>query len=281
MPQRFEGQFHGSDQTELFFQTWVPDKVRGVFVITHGLAEHSECYHNLARILVDDGWQVYAWDLRGHGRSEGKRGFVKNLSYYIDDLEIFYNQIAKQSAGQNIVMFGHSMGGLITMRYLQSKKVNHAALVLSSPALGLSVQVPKLKETLAHIAVKWMPTLTMWNEINYEDLTRDEEMRKSYKADNLRHDKISPGLFLSMVENFPLALQHADELQQPVLMQLSGEDRLVSSEASRVLFDKLPNKKNQLIIYPESYHEVYNDLDRDKAVADLKKFINTYLGAAT
>src|SRR5687768_7132721 len=137
MPQRFEGQFQGSDQTELFFQTWVPDKVRGIFLITHGLAEHSECYHNLARILVEDGWQVFAWDMRGHGRSEGKRGFVKHLSYYIDDLEIFYNQVAKQVPGQNIVMFGHSMGGLITLRYLQSKRVNHSALVLSSPALGL------------------------------------------------------------------------------------------------------------------------------------------------
>ena len=77
--QRFEGHFKGSESNELFYQTWTPEKVRGLFVITHGLAEHSECYHPLAKMLSDDGWLVYAWDLRGHGRSEGKRGYIKNF----------------------------------------------------------------------------------------------------------------------------------------------------------------------------------------------------------
>lgn len=279
MSQRFEGQFRGRDQTELFFQTWTPQKVRGVFVMTHGLAEHSECYHGLAKILVDDGWQVFAWDMRGHGRSEGKRGYVKDLSYFIDDLEIFHNMVVKQAGGQNIVMFGHSLGGLVTTRYLQNKKSNYAALCLSSPGFGLGMKVPALKEKLARFAINWMPTITMYNEIKYEDLSHDEEMLKSYRADNLRHDKISPGLFLGMLENFPLALAEAPEITQPVLMQLAGDEKLVSVEASRELFERLPNKKNQMILYPESYHEIYNDLDRDKAVADLKKFINIYLGA--
>lgn len=281
MPQRFEGQFKGPDQTELFFQTWNPDKMpaRGVFVITHGLAEHSECYATLAKTLSEDGWQVFAWDMRGHGRSEGKRGFVKNLSFYVDDLEVFYKTVAKEAGGKNIVMFGHSMGGLVTLRFLQSKRVKFAALVLSSPLLGLKMQVPRLKEAAARIAVKWLPTLTMYNEIKYSDLTRDEEMIKAYEKDNLRHDKISPGLFLSMLENFPLAMQNAGEIQNPVLMQISGEDKIVSPEAAREFYDKLPGKKNQLEIYPDSYHESYNDLDREKVVADLKKFLNPYLGA--
>jgi alpha-beta hydrolase superfamily lysophospholipase len=277
--QRFEGQFRGHDQTELFFQTWTPEKVRGVFIITHGLAEHSECYHPLAKVLVEDGWQVYGWDLRGHGRSEGKRGYVKDLSQFIDDLEVFHNMVVKKSAGHNIVMFGHSLGGLITTRYLESKKSNYAALCLSSPGFGLSVKVPMVKEKLARIAINWFPTITMYNEIKYEDLSHLEEMQKYYRADNLRHDKISPGLFLGMVENFPLALENAGEITQPVLMQLAGDDRLVSVEASRELFERLPNKKNQLLMYAESYHEIYNDLDRDKVIADLKKFINIYLGA--
>jgi len=129
------------------------------------------------------------------------------------------------------------------------------------------------------VAVKWIPSLTMHNEIKYTDLTHDEVMLKSYQIDNLRHDKISPGLFLTMVDNFKLALAAAESLTKPVLMQLAGEDRLVNSEAAREFFEHLPGKKNQLEIYPESYHEIYNDLDRDKATADLKKFINPYLGA--
>ncbi|MBX3021718.1 MAG: lysophospholipase [Bdellovibrionales bacterium] len=279
MAQRFEGQFDGHDQTELFFQTWTPENVRGTFILTHGLAEHSECYHPLAKALADDGWLVYAWDMRGHGRSEGKRGYVRSLSQFIDDLEVFHKLVRTKHPQLNTVFFGHSLGGLITTRYLETRRPEYSALCLSSPAAGLSVAVPKLKEKLAHIANRWMPTLTMYNEIKYEDLTRDESMIKSYRADTLRHDKISPGLFLGMVEHFPLLLEQATEIKSPVLMQLSGEDRLVSTQAARELFERFPNKKKELVLYAESYHEVFNDLDRDKAMADLKKFVNPYLGA--
>lgn len=274
--QRFEGYFKGFDQTELFYQTWTPENVRGTLIITHGLAEHSECYHHVAKELADDGWKIFGWDMRGHGRSEGKRGYVKHLSNYIEDLHVLINQVIKPKG--HFVMFGHSMGGLVTVRYNQTKRPTVDALCLSSPALGLSVKVPKLKEALAHVAVKWVPTLTMHNEIKYEDLTRDEDMLKSHYSDTLRHDKISPGLFLSMVESFNFAQDEAAEIKTPVLMQLSGEDRLVSSDAARDFFEKLPSRDKELHIYPDSLHEVFNDRDRFKAIADLKKFINPYKG---
>lgn len=276
MLQRFEGYFRGPDDNELFYQTWTPDKIRGTLLITHGLAEHSECYHHVAKELSEDGWKVLAWDLRGHGRSEGKRGYVADFAKYIEDLNHLINHVVKRD-GQ-LVMFGHSMGGLVTIRYVQTHEPDVSALCLSSPALGLSAKVPKLKEALAHVAVRWVPTLTMYNEIKYEDLTRDEDMLRSHAADTLRHDKISPGLFLGMVENFDKAHAEAASIKQPVLMQLSGEDRLVSTEASRDFFEHLPNKNNEIHIYADSLHEVFNDRERGRALADLKKFINPYLG---
>ncbi len=274
MLQRFEGYFRGPDDTELFYQTWTPDKIRGTFLITHGLAEHSECYHHVAKELSEDGWKVLAWDLRGHGRSEGKRGYVKDFALYIEDLTHLIDKVVKRDG--NLVMFGHSMGGLISIRYIESQEPDVAALCLSSPALGLTAKVPKVKEALAHVALRWVPTLTMYNEIKYEDLTRDEDMLKSHYADTLRHDKISPGLFLGMVENFALASEQAGQIKPPVLMQLSGDDRLVSTEASRDFFQHLPSKNKELHIYPDSLHEVFNDRDRAKALADLKKFINPF-----
>ena len=281
MIQRFEGHFKGFDENELFFQTWTPEKIRGTLVITHGLAEHSECYHPLAKILSEDGWQVLAWDMRGHGRSEGKRGFAPDIASFVEDFGCFLREAKRLTAGglEDLILFGHSLGGLVTTRYLETREQQYGALVLSSPAFGLSIPVPKFKEKLARIAVNWIPKLTMHNEIKYTDLTHDEAVLKSYQQDNLRHDKISPGVFLTMVSNFPLALQDVEALDKPVLMQLAGDDRLVSVVASRTLFDALPNKKSQLIVYPESFHEVYNDLEREKATADLKKFINPYLGA--
>lgn len=282
MSQRFEGHFKGFDQTELFFQTWTPEKVRGAMLLTHGMSEHSECYNSLANKLADDGWQVFAWDLRGHGRSEGKRGYARHTDDFLDDLEVFHQVVRKQMKGHDqrpLVFFGHSLGGLLTLRYLQTRQPEYSALTLSSPALGLTVNVPKFKEVLANIAVKWFPKITLYNEVKYEDLTADADILKSLYADTLRHDKISPGLFLSMVENFALAHNSANLIDKPVLMQVSGEDRIVSAEASREFFEKLSNKKNQLLMYHDSLHEVFNDRERDQATTDLKKFINHFLGA--
>jgi lysophospholipase len=121
----------------------------------------------------------------------------------------------------------------------------------------------------------------MYNEIKYEDLTRDDGMLKSHYSDNLRHDKISPGLFLSMLENFSAALTDVGAIKSPVFMQLSGEDRIVSTEASHEFFDRLTVKNKEIRVYADSLHEVFNDRERDKAISDLKKFANPFLEATT
>lgn len=280
MLQRFEGHFSGYRDTDLFFQTWSKDEpAQGTIIITHGLAEHSECYHPLAKVLAENGWYVMAWDLRGHGRSEGKRGYVQDFSYFESDLEAFVRLAQRQNKipRSPLILFGHSMGGLITLQYLiKPGAPKPEAAAFSSPALGLTVQVPPLKEKIAKIAEKWLPTLTLHNEIQYSDLSRDENMVRSYPRDNLRHDKVSPGLFLGMQRAFTEVTRHAGEISIPVLFQISGDDRLVSAEAARDVFAKLPNKKNQLLVYPDSLHEIFNDLDRENAIADLKKFLGAF-----
>jgi alpha-beta hydrolase superfamily lysophospholipase len=282
--QRHEGHFSSFDDTEIFFQTWSKDEpAQGTLVITHGMAEHSDCYHPLAKMLAENNWHVVGWDLRGHGRSEGKRGYVRDFAYFKKDMDVLAKMLKRQSKipTSPFVLFGHSMGGLITLQYLLEAQDKPDAATLSSPALGLAIQVPPLKEKVAHIAAKWLPTLTLNNEIKYTDLSRDEKMVQGYAKDTLRHDKISPGLFLGMQDAFKEVADHAEQITIPCLFQISGDDRVVSAEAAREVFSKLPNKKNQLLVYPDSYHEIYNDLDRDTVIADLKKFLGGFKRAAT
>jgi len=283
MLQRREGHFSSFDNTELFFQTWSKDEpAQGTIIITHGMAEHSECYHPLAKTLAENNWHVVGWDLRGHGRSEGKRGYIRDFSYFEKDLEVLLQTIRRQPQFPKapLALFGHSMGGLITLQYLVSNAEKPDAAVLSSPALGLAIQVPPLKEKIAHIAAKWLPSLTLNNEIKYSDLSRDEKMIQGYSRDNLRHDKISPGLFLGMQAAFKEVADNAAKITIPCLFQISGDDRIVSAEASREVFTHLTNKRNQLLVYPDSYHEIYNDLDRETVIADLKKFLGGFKRAA-
>lgn len=277
MIERLEGHFWGYQDAELFYQLWKPQESRGTFVITHGIAEYSECYDELATRLADDGWLVFGWDLRGHGKSEGKRGYVNRFQDYCEDLDsaIKFIKADVNPKGKPLVLFGHSMGGLITLKtMLQNSPQGIAAVALSSPALGLSLQVPKLKEQAARLLADWLPKVTLYNEIRYDHLTRDDAKIQQYKTDPMRHDKISPRLFLGMVEAMQEVHKLAPELHVPLIMQLSGREKVVSTKDSEIFFEALTTKVKQIYIYTESLHEIFNDLDKEDAIRDLKGFLS-------
>ena len=242
------------------------------------MAEHSSCYERLAIHLTKLGWGVWAWDLRGHGRSDGKRGYGRHLDDFQKDLTEFYSKVVvPHLEGKPLVLFAHSMGGLVTLRFLFGYKPTEVkGVVLSSPCTELSVAVPAWKATAAKVANQVAPKITMYNEIKYSDLSRDPEMQKNYRQDPYRHDKVSPGIFLSMLEIFPQLMNDADKGDYPLLMQLAGDERIVSTPASKDLFDRWPAQDKTLHIYENSLHEVYNDLDRDQVIADLDQFLNKF-----
>lgn len=284
MSTRFEGTFRAKDQTELFFQLWTVDEAagerpRGTMVVTHGLAEHGECYHALAKALRGDQWEVYALDLRGHGRSEGKRGFVGDFKNYVEDLKTFVELVVRRRGPRRdpLILFGHSMGGLITaLLAMEWREPPFQAVVLTSPLFDIALPVPKIKEQIARLGARWLPSLTLHNEIKYSDLSRDEAMLKTYPQDVLRHDRISPKVYLGMMAGRDQVAKNLGQITIPALVQVAGNDRIVSTPRTQALFPQLTNKKSVLEEYPESLHEIYNDLDRDQALADLKQFIKQF-----
>ncbi len=273
---RREGHFEGYGGTELFFQTWSLPENNETLVITHGMAEHSECYVHTADALVKLGWNICAWDLRGHGRSEGKRGFVGEFHEYAKDLALFLKFLrASDRLKDNFALVGHSMGGLISLRHLvddDTTAPRPKALALSSPLLGIGVAVPAVKSMAAKFLNKVIPTITLHNEIRYDELTRDMERLKGYDTDPLRHDKISPGLYLGMLENIEFVKQRADRLKLSTLVQAAGQEKIVSLPAIREFFPRIGAADKKLIVYDESYHEVFNDLDREDVFRDLDAF---------
>jgi alpha-beta hydrolase superfamily lysophospholipase len=278
--ERREGHFRGHQGIELFYQTWSRPDSRGTLVITHGISEHSEAYHKTAEALVPMGWNLCAWDLRGHGRSEGKRGFVDNFrSFSLDLGELLkflkdHGQLEKPFA-----LIGHSMGGLITLRHIidPGEAPRPFAMALSSPLLGFGLDVPALKDLAARALHRWLPTVTLYNEIRYGDLTRDIEHLKGYELDPLRHDKISPAVYLGMIETIAYVKANADRITIPTLMMAAGDERIVSRPAIEEFFPMIGATEKSLIIYEDNYHEIFNDLDRLKVFSDLDAFLRGYV----
>jgi alpha-beta hydrolase superfamily lysophospholipase len=282
--ERREGHFEGDDGLELFFQTWTSKNLKaesGTLVITHGISEHSECYAPTAEGLVGRGWNVIAWDLRGHGRSEGKRGFVGDFVHYVRDLGYFLEHLKRTGRLSGpFALIGHSMGGLITLRHLidgSDAGPQPQAVVLSSPLLGLSLAVPAVKDMAARLMNRILPSLTMKSELRYEDLTRDPERLPGYGQDPLRHDKISPSLYLGMLANIEYVKANADKIATPILIQAAGQEKIVSLAGIREFFPAVGSADKKLTVYDDSYHEIYNDLDREDVFNELDGFLKSRL----
>lgn len=281
---RREGHFKsnaGTGSAELFYQTWRVKGSRGTLVITHGMSEHSECYAKTAEALAPLGWDIVAWDLRGHGRSSGKRGHVDSFHDFARDLGEILKHFAREgyiaSGAKPYALMGHSMGGLITLRHLidgDPTAPHPAAVALSSPLLGLSVEVPVIKDVAARLLNRVLPSLTMQSELQFEDLSRDPNMQRTYLSDALRHERVSPALYLGMIENMAFVNARAKHVDQTILIQAAGEDRIVSLPATMEFFEKIASEKKKLLVYEESYHEIYNDLDRDQVFKDLNAFLS-------
>lgn len=287
---RAEGHFL-SRQTELFYQSWTPvssqaHPSRATLVLTHGMGEHSEAYVKSADALARMGYTIHAWDLRGHGRSAGKRGHVDHFTDFTSDLSQFLLHLQKNGLLPGpFALLGHSMGGLITLKYLieesregASDDPKPSACVLSSPLLDVALKVPVVKDAAGRFLNHIWPSLTLYNEIKYADLTRDPEWLKTYERDSLRHDKISPALYTGMMEAMKDALENASQITLPVCVLAAGHDKIVSLEATKRMFERLGSPMKKLIVYDESYHEIFNDLDRETVFRDLSAFLSSVPG---
>ncbi len=270
---RFESHLPSFDKTELFVQSWRSPGAKLTLLITHGLGEHSDNYQALAEFLATHRIDALAWDLRGHGRSEGKRGFASDFQDFIRDLSCVVKEISKTLATP-LALMGHSLGGLILYHYLiEENPQDVSAVVLSAPAVGLALPVPPWKEQASQIARALWPKLTLFNEIKDNMLTRDPLQWERNQKDPLRHDRISPEVFLGMTHHFAPAFDKAPTFLWPTLMQVGGADPIVSATEVRRLYELLGSTRKVFRVYPESYHEVYNDLDSNVVKADLLEFL--------
>lgn len=280
MFKRSESFFSGLQNTRLFYQSWEPDQPRGHLVLTHGQAEHSGCYQRLIEGLKDLSFSVYAWDMRGHGRSDGQRGYARDFEDYVKDFQLFIQHLRDDRGlyPKDLHLLGHSMGGLVQLKMLlNNSHWEFPAQILSSPMLGVAVDVPLYKDLAALVFRQLMPTLTLSNQIKYTDLTRDPDVINEFNSDVLRHDRISAGVYLGSITTIELLRQNMHKIETPTLWQIPDQDPIVGSETSKELFQKLGSTTKELKVYPDRKHEIYNDFGREEVIQDVVQFISRNL----
>lgn len=278
---RSESFFRGYDQTKLYLQKWDVAQSCGTILVTHGQAEHSDCYNRLIDGFQksEEGklWNFIGWDLRGHGKSEGTRGYAKDFDEYVLDFHLFLDEALRIESVKNkpVLLLAHSMGGLIQSCALREKRYDQFnAQILSSPMFGLSVPIPAWKESGSELINRLLPKMTLSNEITNEQLTRDPEVIKQYEQDTYRHTKISAGVFLGFKREFEKVVTTAGSLTLPTLMHISDNDPVVSTPQAQIFFENLMATDKVLKIFEGGKHELFNDTLRDEVYKTVINFCN-------
>ncbi len=262
-----EGTFTSFDGTSLYFREWSVKEPLANILIIHGLGEHSGRYLKLAEDFNKSGFSVFAFDLRGHGRSGGKRGHIMNFNEYLYDVDNFKQMLHKRSP-KPLFILGHSMGGLIAMNFTIKNQAEIQGLITSSPLFRIRAKVPEWKKKLGVFLSSRIPSLSMSNGLNPYHLSHAPEVVKAYIKDPLVHRKVTARWFTEITKAMEETFRIAKRLNVPVLMLHGGEDLLTDPKGSEDIFELLTVRDKTLKIYNGFYHEIYNEVEREKPVAD-------------
>ncbi len=256
---------------ELFQRHWPAGEPKATIVLVHGTAEHSGRYEHVARFLNEHGYSVRAGDLPGWGRSPGKRGHVERFEEYTDAVGHWVTQVWQRTPDRPIYVMGHSLGGLVAIRFVQTYQHPDrlAGLILSSPCVKLKLEVPLWKASLAEFLDRLWPTLRMGNEIAPHQVTRDEEMRERYISDPLNYKKVSVRWFQQLRRAMELAWQDADRLTLPVLAMQAGADCLIDPQGVEAFVGRTPARDKTFVPFSGLYHEILNEPERDAVLQTL------------
>jgi alpha-beta hydrolase superfamily lysophospholipase len=267
-----EGTLASRDGVRLAWRAWTVPSPKAVLAIVHGLGEHSGRYAGLAEAMAGRGFDCFAVDLRGMGRSEGRRGHVDRWQQWVDDCAAFHAMVAARSDGLEVVPVGHSFGGVLVASAVLLGAVRPRRFVLSNPAFRPAVRVPGWKLLLGRASSAVVPTLALGNEVDPALVSRDPAAVAAYREDPLVHDRISSRLFTEWVAASDRALSRAGELEAPLLLIVSEDDRIIDREGG-LEFARRAGAGAKVLSYAGRYHEPFNDLGSEEVFADLAAWL--------
>lgn len=247
--------------------------VRAEVVLTHGLGEHAARYDHVAAHFGARGLRLWSYDLRGHGRSSGRRGDVGNYRLLVSDLAQVTAEAAQGS--RPVFLLGHSMGAQIVLQHLlleKSRGVIRGA-VAASPWLRLAFAPKRWRLALGRLAMRLYPSFTQPRPTRRELLSRDLDHLAALRAPELMHYCVSARLYFGVVAAGEELLARAAEISTPLLLLHGAADGVTSVEATRAFYDRLGAKDKTLQIYPDAVHELFNDLCRQEAIETVTTWI--------
>ena len=274
-----EGFFKGVRDANIYYQSWLPEsEPRGVLLIVHGLAEHSDRYENVVNHFVPLGYAVYGIDHLGHGKSDGTRVYVERFDDYTNTLKIYFDKVRGSQPGKPIFLVGHSMGGLISAVYLLDHQAELAGAVLSGPAVKIPKYVTPVILFMGKMLSALVPKYGLL-PLDANGVSRDPSVVQAYVSDSLVHrGKATARLAAEMLKAMQTITAQAARITLPILIVQGSADKLVNPAGAQMLYDAVSSFDKEIKIYDGLYHEVFNEPEHDMVLRDVEIWLESHLG---
>ncbi|MEM7797325.1 MAG: lysophospholipase [Cyanobacteria bacterium P01_C01_bin.118] len=275
---RLEDTFSGAQGLSLFYQAWYPPgTAKAVIALVHGFGEHCDRYRTVTSALTQAGYVVFGFDNQGHGRSEGQRGHINRWQDYRDNVSAFLAQVRRYEPSLPLFVLGHSLGGLIVLDYALNSPDGLSGIIISGPPIRpVGIAKPYLVAIARVLSGVW-PRFSMDVGAGADSLSRDPAVVQQIQNDPLKHSMATVRWGTECLVAIAHVRRHIDQLKVPVLLVHGSADKVNDVKGSEEIFARIATDKT-LKIYPGSYHEPHNDLDRNKVMQDVVQWLGNHLG---
>ena len=273
-----EGMFEGYQNLSLYYQSWLPaNESKAVLLTVHGLAEHSSRYSNLVNLFVPRGYSIYGFDQRGHGRSPGRKGYIEDFSYFVNDLGIFLSFIREKHQKTRIFILGHSVGGTVATAYAVYNQAQFEGLILSGATLKAGASISPGLIAIAPLLSLLIPNVGLYT-IDASAISRDKSVVDSYVNDSLVYrGKIRTRLGVEIIKTMQALPPQMARISIPVMILHGTHDRLSEPKGSQILYERVNSRDKTLKLYDGFFHEIFNEPGREQVFSDIETWLDAHL----
>jgi alpha-beta hydrolase superfamily lysophospholipase len=246
------------DQLRIHGLYWPVDNPVAIVGIVHGLGEHAGRYQHLARWLNDKQVAVVAYDRRGHGQSEGRRGHTPTFDLLLDEIAQLLVAMEMRAPEAPAFLYGHSMGGNLLLNYLIQRRPKLAGAIVTGPHIRLAFQPSAIQVALGKAMRGIFPTFTQGNGLDVQQISRDKTVVTAYINDLLVHDRLTAALGIGMLEGATRLDHYAGPIAAPLLLMHGGADGITSAQATQDFAARVQGNVS-CRIWDGLYHEIHNE----------------------
>jgi alpha-beta hydrolase superfamily lysophospholipase len=254
------------DGTELSVQ--IKEVGSPVWIIaTHGIGEHLGRHKYIPELFGHD-FNVFQYDLRGHGRSTGKRAWVSDFNLFMEDLKEIVKFLNEKYRMKRYILFGHSMGALITASFMQNfvdDDLYPERVILNAPPCGgaglLGHVIKILPQQFFKGACDLPYSFPVGGLVDLAYLSHDPRVKEDYMRDELNSQKLESKLLFELMKTATETFSRPLRSKSANFISVGSGDRVVGKDDVIKYFSEV-DKSFKLTVIDGAYHEIHNEIEK-------------------